>query len=297
MAFDELKQDLDALVPGHAADGASRRTALHLMLGAGYAAAAAPVMAQTAIQTPAQGLVAGMVQIDVGGFQMPAYRAAPAGRSSLPVVLVVQEIFGVHEYIADVCRRLAHAGYLAIAPALYARQGDPAQYTEVARLLSELVAKVPDAQVLGDLDATVRWAGAHGGDLARVGITGFCWGGRITWLYAAHGPVKAGVAWYGRLVGQASELTPKHPVEIAPILKAPVLGLYGEKDTGIPLDTVDKMKAALSSGSPQAKASEFVVYPEAPHAFHADYRPSYRKEAAEDGWKRALAWFKTHGVA
>ncbi len=297
MAFDELKQDLDALVPGHAADGASRRTALHLMLGAGYAAAAAPVMAQTAIQTPAQGLVAGLVQIDVGGFQMPAYRAAPAGRSSLPVVLVVQEIFGVHEYIADVCRRLAHAGYLAIAPALYARQGDPAQYTEVARLLSELVAKVPDAQVLGDLDATVRWAGAHGGDLARVGITGFCWGGRITWLYAAHGPVKAGVAWYGRLAGEASALTPRHPLDLAGALKAPVLGLYGEKDSGIPLDTVDKMKEALRKGSAAAQASEFVVYPDAPHAFHADYRPSFRKEAAEDGWKRALAWLRQHGVA
>lgn len=297
MAFDELKQDLDALVPGHAADGASRRTALHLMLGAGYAAAAAPVMAQTAIQTPAQGLLEGMVQIEVGGFQMPAYRAAPAGRSSLPVVLVVQEIFGVHEYIADVCRRLAHAGYLAIAPALYARQGDPAQYTEVARLLSELVAKVPDAQVLGDLDATVRWAGAHGGDLARVGITGFCWGGRITWLYAAHGPVKAGVAWYGRLAGEASALTPRHPLDVAAALKAPVLGLYGEKDSGIPLDTVDKMKEALRKGSAAAQASEFVVYPDAPHAFHADYRPSFRKEAAEDGWKRALAWLRQHGVA
>ena len=297
MAFDELKQDLDALVPGHAADGASRRTALHLMLGAGYAAAAAPVMAQTAIQTPAQGLLAGMVQIEVGGFQMPAHRAAPAGRSSLPVVLVVQEIFGVHEYIADVCRRLAHAGYLAIAPALYARQGDPAQYTEVARLLSELVAKVPDAQVLGDLDATVRWAGAHGGDLARVGITGFCWGGRITWLYAAHGPVKAGVAWYGRLAGEASALTPRHPLDVAAALKAPVLGLYGEKDSGIPLDTVDKMKEALRKGSAAAQASEFVVYPDAPHAFHADYRPSFRKEAAEDGWKRALAWLRQHGVA
>ena len=284
-------------MPGHAADGASRRTALHLMLGAGYAAAAAPVMAQTAIQTPAQGLVAGMVQIDVGGFQMPAYRAAPAGRSSLPVVLVVQEIFGVHEYIADVCRRLAHAGYLAIAPALYARQGDPAQYTEVARLLSELVAKVPDAQVLGDLDATVRWAGAHGGDLARVGITGFCWGGRITWLYAAHGPVKAGVAWYGRLAGEASALTPRHPLDLAGALKAPVLGLYGEKDSGIPLDTVDKMKEALRKGSAAAQASEFVVYPDAPHAFHADYRPSFRKDAAEDGWRRALAWLRQHGVA
>ena len=202
----------------------------------------------------------------------------------------------MHEYIADTCRRFAKAGYLAIAPELYARQGDPAMYGEVAKLMAEVVSKVPDAQVMADLDGAVQWAGAHGGDAARIGITGFCWGGRITWLYAAHGPVKAGVAWYGRLVGQASNLTPKHPVYLAPILKAPVLGLYGEKDTGIPLDTIDKMKTALGQGTAAAKASQFVVYPDAPHAFHADYRASYRKEAAEDGWKRALAWFKAHGV-
>ncbi len=301
MQHDDLRKDFDALVPGRTTDaGASRRTALRVALGAGfgvgYAAAALPVAAQTAVQTPADGLVAGKVEIDVGGFKLPAFRAAPEGKTGLPVVLVIQEIFGVHEYIADVCRRFARAGYLAIAPELFVRQGDPSQIAEVSKLMSEIVSKVPDAQVMGDLDATVKWAGAHGGDLARVGITGFCWGGRITWLYAAHGPVKAGVAWYGRLVGQASDLTPKHPVDIAPILKAPVLGLYGEKDSGIPLDTVDKMKAALKTGSAAAKASEFVVYPDAPHAFHADYRPSYRKEAAEDGWKRALAWFKTHGV-
>lgn len=301
MQHDDLRKDFDALVPGRTTDaGASRRTALRVALGAGfgmgYAAATLPVAAQTAVQTPADGLVAGKVEIDVGGFKLPAFRAAPEGKTGLPVVLVIQEIFGVHEYIADVCRRFARAGYLAIAPELFVRQGDPSQITEVSRLMSEIVSKVPDAQVMGDLDATVKWAGAHGGDLARVGITGFCWGGRITWLYAAHGPVKAGVAWYGRLVGQASDLTPKHPVDIAPILKAPVLGLYGEKDSGIPLDTVDKMKAALKTGSAAAKASEFVVYPDAPHAFHADYRPSYRKEAAEDGWKRTLAWFKTHGV-
>lgn len=301
MQHDDLRKDFDALVPGRTTDaGASRRTALRVALGAGfgvgYAAATLPVAAQTAVQTPADGLVAGKVEIDVGGFKLPAFRAAPEGKTGLPVVLVIQEIFGVHEYIADVCRRFARAGYLAIAPELFVRQGDPSQITEVSRLMSEIVSKVPDAQVMGDLDATVKWAGAHGGDLARVGITGFCWGGRITWLYAAHGPVKAGVAWYGRLVGQASDLTPKHPVDIAAILKAPVLGLYGEKDSGIPLDTVDKMKAALQTGSAAAKASEFVVYPDAPHAFHADYRPSYRKEAAEDGWKRTLAWFKTHGV-
>jgi carboxymethylenebutenolidase len=202
----------------------------------------------------------------------------------------------VHEHIADVCRRLAQAGYLAIAPDLFARQGDPMAYGEVAKLMSELIAKVPDAQVMADLDGAVQSAGAHGGDLNKVAITGFCWGGRITWLYAAHGPVKAGVAWYGRLVGQASALNPKHPVDIAAILKAPVLGLYGEKDGGIPLDTVDRMKAALKEGSAAAKASEFVIYPDAPHAFHADYRPSYRQDAAQDGWRRMLGWFKHNGV-
>ena len=293
----DQKQDFDALLPGTSSEaGASRRTALKAALGVGYAAAAMPIMAQTAIKTPADGLRTGQTTFEVNGFQVPAFYAAPAGQTKLPVILVVQEIFGVHEYIADTARRFAKAGYLAIAPDLYARQGDPSKYTEIAKLQTEVVSKVPDAQVMADLDGAVAWATANGGDGARVGITGFCWGGRITWLYAAHGPVKAGVAWYGRLVGQPSELTPKHPVDLAPILKAPVLGLYGEKDTGIPLDTVDKMKAALSSGSPQAKASEFVVYPDAPHAFHADYRASYRKEAAEDGWKRALAWFKTHGV-
>lgn len=294
----DLQNDFDALVPGRStAAGASRRTALGVMLGAGYAAAAAPVMAQTAVSTPADGLTAGEVHFAVNGFDVRAYRAAPQGKTGLPVVLVISEIFGVHEYIADVCRRLAHEGYLAVAPDLFARQGDPRAYSEVAKLMSELVSKVPDAQVMADLDGAVRWAGAHGGDLQRVGITGFCWGGRITWLYAAHGPVKAGVAWYGRLVGQASALNPKHPVDLAPILKAPVLGLYGEKDAGIPLDTIDKMKSALSEGSAAAKASRFVIYPDAPHAFHADYRPSFRKEAAQDGWKRTLAWFKQHGVA
>ncbi len=297
MLSDDHRLDTEALVPGRTTEaGATRRLALQTALGLGYAAAATPLMAQTAIATPADGLTVGEVSFTVGGFKVPAYRAAPAGKTGLPVVLVIQEIFGVHEYIADTCRRFAKAGYLAIAPQLYARQGDASKYTEAAKLMAEIVSKVPDAQVMADLDGAVAWATANGGDAARIGITGFCWGGRITWLYAAHGPVKAGVAWYGRLVGQASDLTPKHPVDIAPILKAPVLGLYGEKDTGIPLDTVDKMKAALAGGTAAAKASEFVVYPDAPHAFHADYRPSYRKEAADDGWKRALAWFKANGV-
>lgn len=298
MLRDDLKNDFDSLLPrplpGRA--GPSRRTALKA-LGAGYAAAAGAAMAQTAIKTPSDGLTVGEISYEVGGFKVPAYRAAPAGRTGLPVVLVIQEIFGVHEYIADTARRFARAGYLAIAPELFARQGDPGSYGEIARLMAEVVSKVPDEQVMADLDGALKWAAAHGGDANKAGITGFCWGGRITWLYAAHAPVKAGVAWYGRLVGNGTEATPRHPVDLAAGLKAPVLGLYGAADAGIPLDTIDKMKAALANGSPAAKASQFVVYPDAPHAFHADYRASYRAPAAQDGWKRALDWFKAHGVA
>ncbi len=295
----DLIRDAEALLPGAStSEGATRRTALKAALGVGYAAAAAPLMAQTAIKTPSDGLTVGEVMIDVNGFSMPAYRAAPAGKTGLPVVLVLSEIFGVHEYIADTARRFAKAGYLAIAPELFVRQGDALSYGEVAKLIAEVVSKVPDAQVMGDLDAAVKWAAANGGDAGRIGVTGFCWGGRQTWLYAAHNPaVKAGVAWYGRLVGESTALTPKHPVDIAGQLKGPVLGLYGAADTGIPLDTVDKMKTALAAGNAAAKASTFVVYPDAPHAFHADYRPTFRKEPAEDGWKQALAWFKKHGVA
>ena len=298
MLHDDARSDVNALLPGRATEaGATRRTALQVAMGLGYAAAAAPLMAQTAIATPADGLDAGEVSFTVGGFQVPAYRAAPAGKTGLPVVLVIQEIFGVHEYIADTCRRFAKAGYLAIAPELYARQGDPAMYGEMAKLMAEVVSKVPDAQVMADLDGAVQWAAAHGGDPARVGITGFCWGGRITWLYAAHGPVKAGVAWYGRLQGNKNELQPMYPIDLVAKFKAPVLGLYGGKDTGIPQESVDAMKAALKSGSAAAKASEFVIYPDAPHAFHADYRPSYREQAAQDGWAHMLSWFKKQGVA
>ena len=299
MLRDDLKADFDSLLPGKTTeDGATRRTALKAALGVGYAATAMPIMAQTAIKTPADGLTVGEVTIDVNGFKMAAYRAAPAGKTNLPVVLVIQEIFGVHEYIADTARRFAKAGDLAIAPELFQRQGDPTAYNEMAKLQAEVVSKVPDAQVMGDLDAAVKWAGANGGNTAKVGITGFCWGGRITWLYAAHSPnVKAGVAWYGRLVGASTPVTPKHPVDVAAALNGPVLGLYGEKDAGIPLDTVDKMKAALATGNAASRASQFVVYPDAPHAFHADYRPSFRQGPAEDGWKRALEWFKANGVA
>ena len=289
-------QDAEALLGD--ARWPTRRAALGAALGVGYVAAAGPVMAQTAIKTSAEGLVSGEVTIDVNGFRMPAYRSAPAGKTGLPVVLVVSEIFGVHEYIADVTRRLARQGYLAIAPELFVRQGDPSEYGEIARIQSEIIAKVPDAQVMSDLDACVAWAGGHGGDLNRVAITGFCWGGRVAWLYAAHQPrLKAAVAWYGRLVGAANALTPQQPLDLVSQYKAPVLGLYGGADTGIPLDSVDRMKTALAQGSPAARASEFVVYPDTPHAFHADYRPSYRQGPAEDGWKRLLAWLRRHGVA
>ena len=303
MPGDDLMTEFNALLPGESSDaGASRRTALKVALGIGYAAAALPIMAQTAIQTSAEGLVTGQTAYEVNGFKVPAFYAAPAGQKNLPVILVVQEIFGVHEYIADVARRFARAGFLAIAPELYARQGDPRQYSDIARLMSDVVAKVPDAQVMADLDGAVQWAGAHGGNLGKVGITGFCWGGRIAWLYAEQSQnVKAAVAWYGRLAGSPSALTPRQPLDLAASLKAPVLGLYGGQDSGISLTTVNEMKDALAEagrkGNTAARMSEFVVYPDAPHAFHADYRPSYRKAAAEDGFKRALAWFKTHGVA
>jgi carboxymethylenebutenolidase len=288
--------DVNALVPP--AREFSRRDFVRTSVGSGFAAAVMPVCAQTVVKTDSAGLVAGEVIIPVGEFKMPAYRAAPEGKTGLPVVLLISEIFGVHEHIADVARRFARQGYCAIAPELFDRQGDAGSYGEIAKLMSEVVSKVPDAQVMGDLDATVAWAKAQGMDAGKLGITGFCWGGRITWLYSAHNPVlKAGVAWYGRLVGTVSALTPKHPLDLASGLNGPVLGLYGGQDPGIPLDTVDKMKVALASGGAAAKKSEFVVYPDAPHAFHADYRPSYRKEPADDGWRRCLAWFKANGVA
>jgi carboxymethylenebutenolidase len=288
------QEEFDSLVSPH---GLSRRGFTRSALGAGFAAAALPVVAQTAIKTEAAGLVVGEVDIPVGDFKMPAYRAAPAGRANAPVVLVISEIFGVHEHIADVARRLAKEGYFAIAPELFARQGDPQSYGEIARLMTEIIAKVPDGQVMGDLDACLAWAAGQGADARRVAVTGFCWGGRIVWLYSAHNPaVKAGVAWYGRLVGPTNALMPRNPVDVAGDLKAPVLGLYGGQDTGIPLDTVERKKKALAEGSAAARRSQFHVYPDAPHAFHADYRPSYRREAAIDGWRRCLEWFRAHGV-
>ena len=290
-----IEAELDSLAPSRAF---SRRDFTRTSVGAGFAAAVMPIEAQTQIKTDSAGLTVGEVTITVGDFKLPAYRAMPAGKSNLPVVLVVSEIFGVHEYIADVARRFARQGYLAIAPELFVRQGDAGSYGEIAKLMSEVVSQVPDAQAMADLDACAAWASTNGGDASRLAVTGFCWGGRITWLYCAHNPgVKAGVAWYGKLVGDTNALQTSHPVTAAARLKAPVLGLYGEKDTGISLDTVDKMRAALAAGSAAAKKSEFVIYPDAPHAFHADYRPSYQKAAADDGWRRCLAWFKANGIA
>jgi carboxymethylenebutenolidase len=262
-------------------------------LATGFALAVQPIYAQV-ITTDAKGLVAGAVKIPVKDGEIPAYRAMPATGKNFPIVLVIQEIFGVHEHIQDVCRRFAKLGYVAIAPELFVRQGDVSKLSSVDEI-RQVVAKVPDAQVLSDLDATTEWAVKSAqGNPGKLGITGFCWGGRITWLYSAHNPkVKAGVAWYGRLVGDATELTPKHPVDIASALKVPILGLYGGKDTGIPLDTVEQMRDRLKSSSSK---SEIIVYPDAPHAFFADYRPSYREKEAKDGWQRLQAWFKRHGV-
>ena len=291
-----MKEDVESLIGAAALPvGGGRREFMKTALGTGFAAAVMPVCAQTVVKTSEAGLTAGEVMLNIGGQQVPVYHAQPEGGKNLPVVLVVSEIFGVHEHIADVARRFAKEGYLALAPDLFIRQGDPKKYTTTAELIKEVVSKVPDAQVMTDLDACVAWAGRHGGDASRLGITGFCWGGRITWLYAAHNPkVKAGVAWYGRLVGDKSELAPGHPVDVAADLKAPVLGLYGAKDAGIPLASVEKMKTALAEAGAK---SAFVVYPDSGHAFHADYRPSYVEADARDGWKRCLEWFRRHGVA
>jgi carboxymethylenebutenolidase len=274
----------------------TRREFVITSLAAGFALAVQPVTAQTMITTDASGLTAGEVKIPTSGGDIPAYRAMPNSGGPFPVVLVVQEIFGVHEHIKDVCRRLAKLGYLAIAPELYARQGDVSKMTDINEIISKVVSKVPDAQVMADLDATVAWAEKSGkGEVDKLGITGFCWGGRVVWLYAAHSPrLKAGVAWYGRLVGQASDLTPKYPVDVAATLKAPVLGLYGGADSGIPPETVEQMQKALQAAK---SPSQIVLYPDTPHGFYADYRPSYRKDEAQNGWQRLQEWFKKYGVA
>ena len=272
----------------------NRRDFLVTKLSVGFAAATMPICAQTAINTDSEGLTAGEFQLPVSDGTMPAYRAMPAKGKSFPVVLVVQEIFGVHEHIKDVCRRFAKLGYLAIAPELYARQGDVSNISKIEDILP-IVSKVPDAQVMSDLDSAVAWAAKSHGDVNRLGITGFCWGGRIVWLYAAHNPkLKAGVAWYGRLVAPADALKPKNPIDVAASLKAPVLGLYGLQDKGITQASIEQMRAALKAAN---NPSEIIVYPSAGHGFNADYRPGYDKAAAEDGWSKLQAWFKKYGAA
>jgi carboxymethylenebutenolidase len=278
----------------------TRRELIAGALGSGFALAVRPVSAET-ITTSADGLETADVRIPTSAGEIPAYRAMPAatgkGKTKSPsVVLVVHEIFGVHEHIRDVCRRLAKKGYFAVAPDLFVRQGDVSKLPDIDAI-REVVAKVPDAQVLSDLDATVAWAAGAGADASKLGMTGFCWGGRVTWLYSAHSPkLKAGVAWYGRLVGDKDDRRPRQPVEVGNALHAPVLGLYGEKDQGIPLDTVEAMKKALASGTGASKKSQIRTYPKAGHAFLADYRPSFEPASAADGWKRMLAWFKANGV-
>ncbi|MBD2101230.1 dienelactone hydrolase family protein [Leptolyngbya sp. FACHB-261] len=272
-----------------------RRAFIMAGLATGFALAVQPISSQT-VRTDERDLVAGEVRIPVSDGEVPAYRAMPATGGPFPVVLVVQEIFGVHEHIKDVCRRFAKLGYLAVAPELFARQGDVSRLSNAQEIVAKVVSKVPDAQVMSDLDATVAWAAASGkGNADKLGITGFCWGGRVVWLYAAHNPkLKAGVAWYGRLVGQANELQTQYPVDLAASIKAPVLGLYGGSDEGIPLNTVEQMRSALRTTN---NPSQIIVYPDTPHGFHADYRPSYRRGPAQDGWRRLQAWFKQYGAA
>jgi len=275
-------------------ENATRPERRMTQLASGYAASVQPVAAQTQVVTDTQGLRAGEVSIPTRDGEIPAYSAMPANGKNLPIVLVVQEIFGVHEHIKDVARRFAKLGYLAVAPELYARQGDVSKLAGMDEI-RPIVAKVPDEQVMSDLDAAADWAAKHGGDPKRLGITGFCWGGRITWLYAAHNPdLKAAVAWYGKVEGPGTALQPKHPIERVKELEAPVLGLYGGADAGIPNESVERMREALRAAG---KPCEIHTYPDAPHAFFADYRPSYRKGPAEDGWKRLLDWLRKHGVA
>jgi carboxymethylenebutenolidase len=282
--------EFNSLLPEQKFD---RRNFLVTSLAASFALAVQPVSAQT-ITTDSNGLVAGEIKIPVKDGEIPGYRAMPASGGPFGTVLVVQEIFGVHEHIRDMCRRFAKAGYFAIAPELYARQGDVAKMSNVQEIMDNVVKKAPDAQVMGDLDAAVAYAKASGkADTSRLGITGFCWGGRIVWMYAAHNPgLKAAVAWYGPL---SSSYYPgdKSVLDVVKDLKAPVLGLYGGADQGIPVDTVNKMRDALRTAK---KPGDLIVYPDTPHAFNADYRPSYRKEAAEDGWKRLRSWFTVYGV-
>jgi carboxymethylenebutenolidase len=269
-----------------------RRGFLTASLAAGFAAAARPVMAQ-AIHTDSEGLVADEIRIPVAGGMMPGYHAYPASGGNFPIVVVIQEIFGVHEHIRDVVRRLAKQGYYAIAAELYARQGDVSKYSEIKDIIQNVVSKVPDDQVMSDLDSVVDFARSLGkADLSRLGVTGFCWGGRATWLYAAHNPkVRAAVAWYGLLAEPMWDKKATSVFAQLPKVKVPVLAYFGEKDSFIPQTDVEKLRAAIKGTASQAK-----VYPGVEHGFNADYRPSYNAEAAKDAWAGMLAWFKANGV-
>jgi carboxymethylenebutenolidase len=288
--------DLKSLLPP--TEPENRREFLVRKLAVGFALAVQPISAQT-ITTDASGLLAGEVKIPVrdgaASSTIPAYRACPSKGRDFPIVLVVQEIFGVHEHIKDLCRRLAKSGFCAVAPELFAREGDVSKLSDVQEIVSKVVSKVPDSQVMSDLDATALWAARSShGDAGRLTITGFCWGGRIVWLYAVHNPkVKAGAAWYGRLEGDHNAMTPKNPLDYVGALKAPIIGFYGGKDTGIPLESIEKMRASLKVID---NPSEIIVYPEAQHGFNADYRPTYNQEAAQDAWKKMLAWFNKYDI-
>ena len=271
----------------------ARRGMMMTGLISGFTLAVTRVEAQV-IHTDAAGLDAGTAMIPTTEGSLPAYYARPAGNGPFPTVLVIEEIFGVHEYIQDTCRRLAKAGYMAVAPELYARIGDLSKMTDVGAIIRDVISKAPDDRLLQDLDATAAWAAANTGDPARLAVTGFCRGGRNTWMYAAHNPaLKAAVAWYGPVKGMPSPIQPTNPGDIADKLGAPLLGLYGGQDAGI---AVADVQAAAAKAKAAGKTVEIVVFPDAPHGFHADYRPSYRKADAEDGFGRMLAWFKTYGV-
>ena len=272
----------------------SRRGFVVTSLASGFALAAGPVSAE-AITTDTAGLDAAEVKVPTADGEMPAYRAMPAAGGPFPTVLVIQEVFGVHEWVKDVVRRLAKAGYYAIAPAFYARQGDPSKYTDTQKLVAEIVVKVPTDEVMSDLDATVVYAKSTGkADTKRLAVTGFCWGGFATWMYAAHNPgLKAAVPWYGsdRKIGT---LQPQNPVDIAGEVKCPVLAFYGGQDKSIPQETIEKRNEGCKASG---KTCEFKVYPDAQHGFNADYRPSYNADAAKDAWKLMLDWFKKNGAA
>jgi len=294
-----MRQDIVNLFP-EAPTFDRREFLVTSILAAGtFAAAVQPIQAQTQIKTDDKGLITGEVKIPVSDGEMPAYRAMPDKKGDkFPVVMVVHEIFGVHEWIQDICRRFAKLGYLVIAPALYARQGEVKDLKDAREINRAVYSKIPDTQSMADLDSTVVWAAKNSGSIDKLSITGFCWGGRITWLYSAHNSrVKAGAAWYGRVVptvnSPVNTLQPTTPIDHAKDLKVPVLGLYGGKDKGIPVEGVERMRAEFNKGNSK---SEIIIYPDADHGFHADYRETYNQKASEDAWVKLQAWFKKHGA-